>query len=203
VSLAPAAASGLYPVSFTLFEAGAWTLAVTSSGGVPIALVRDPDGVVRAFVNVCRHRAAPLVREDGPGERCFVCGFHGWVYDTNDGDALSTTPLCSPMLRGEMHSSSDVCILLSVAPDSTDEMGYVYAAEGYHFYAMRKYYLAKVSAIWMVSPQSQDRLFGKRRDLRFLDLLLNRFRLLFDNRQLSFLDRLLDTPTKHETAVEK
>jgi len=64
------------------------------SGGVPIALVRDPDGVVRAFVNVCRHRAAPLVREDGPGERSFVCGFHGWVYDTNDGRLLGRPRSC-------------------------------------------------------------------------------------------------------------
>ena len=38
--------------------AGAWK-AITVAG-LPVLLVRDKDGVLRAFLNVCRHRAAPL-----------------------------------------------------------------------------------------------------------------------------------------------
>ena len=64
------------------------------SGGVPVVIVRSVDGGLRAFVNVCRHRAAPLVRSWGPGERSFVCPFHGWVYDTADGRLLGQPRSC-------------------------------------------------------------------------------------------------------------
>ena len=33
-----------------------------SVAGKPLILVRAPDGIIRAFYNVCRHRAAPVVR---------------------------------------------------------------------------------------------------------------------------------------------
>jgi choline monooxygenase len=49
-------------------------------GGVPIVLVRDLDGEIRGFVNVCRHRAHPVVLE----EQCrntLQCQYHGWTYD--------------------------------------------------------------------------------------------------------------------------
>ena len=44
--------------------------------------IRDRDGALHAFHNVCRHRGAPILK-DGPG-RCDVlrCGYHGWTYDT-------------------------------------------------------------------------------------------------------------------------
>lgn len=65
------------------------------SGGVPIVVVRAPDGGVRAYVNVCRHRAAPLVRGlEVTNERSFVCPFHGWVYDTADGSLLGQPRSC-------------------------------------------------------------------------------------------------------------
>jgi choline monooxygenase len=52
--------------------------------------VRDRDGELRAFHNVCRHRGAPLV-DDGAG-RCDVlrCRYHGWTYDTSG--RLRATP---------------------------------------------------------------------------------------------------------------
>lgn len=49
--------------------------------GFPVFAVRGEDGVVRAFHNVCRHRAAQLVA-DGEG-RCgkqVVCPYHSWAY---------------------------------------------------------------------------------------------------------------------------
>lgn len=49
--------------------------------GVPILLVRDHDGEVRAFLNVCRHRGARVARGCGRAERVFVCPYHGWSYD--------------------------------------------------------------------------------------------------------------------------
>jgi choline monooxygenase len=48
--------------------------------GWPIVVVRGTDGRLRAFHNVCRHRAGPLV-DDGCGAlRSFVCRYHGWAY---------------------------------------------------------------------------------------------------------------------------
>ncbi len=65
------------------------------SGGVPIVVVREAQGDVRAYVNVCRHRAAPLVRGiEITNERSFVCPFHGWVYDTADGRLLGQPRSC-------------------------------------------------------------------------------------------------------------
>lgn len=55
-------------------------LAVTAAG-YPLILVRGEDGALRAFHNVCRHRAGPLA-EDGPGhcDRALTCRYHGWRY---------------------------------------------------------------------------------------------------------------------------
>jgi choline monooxygenase len=48
-------------------------------GGEPVVVVRDAEGRLRAFSNVCRHRAGPVAA--GRGERRnFRCGYHGWTY---------------------------------------------------------------------------------------------------------------------------
>lgn len=52
----------------------------------PLLLVRQPDGTVRAFLNVCRHRGARVVPAGrGHGARSFVCPYHAWTYKP-DGD---------------------------------------------------------------------------------------------------------------------
>lgn len=48
--------------------------------GKPVLLVRGPDGQIRAFYNVCRHRAAPVVREDAGNAAEFQCFYHLWTY---------------------------------------------------------------------------------------------------------------------------
>jgi phenylpropionate dioxygenase-like ring-hydroxylating dioxygenase large terminal subunit len=52
--------------------------------GVPIVVARGRDGEVRAFLNVCLHRGARLVRESRGKAKLFTCWFHGWSY-ANDG----------------------------------------------------------------------------------------------------------------------
>lgn len=50
--------------------------------GEPLVAVRDKDQSVRAFFNVCRHRAARLL--DGDSGNCgarIVCPYHAWSYD--------------------------------------------------------------------------------------------------------------------------
>jgi len=50
-------------------------------GGAPVVVVRNADGALAAFHNVCRHRAGALVA-DGQGQcgEAFVCRYHGWRY---------------------------------------------------------------------------------------------------------------------------
>ena len=60
-------------------SAGAWT--AVSAGGMPVLLVRDREGVLRAFLNVCRHRAAPLCEPgDGGSGAAISCPYHAWLY---------------------------------------------------------------------------------------------------------------------------
>jgi nitrite reductase/ring-hydroxylating ferredoxin subunit len=49
--------------------------------GIPLLLTRA-DGGLRAFVNVCRHRATRVeTAAGGCDKKCFVCPLHGWRYD--------------------------------------------------------------------------------------------------------------------------
>ncbi len=52
----------------------------TQVAGKPIVIVRGEDGVIRAFYNVCRHRAAEVVREESGNARSFTCFYHHWNY---------------------------------------------------------------------------------------------------------------------------
>ncbi|MBT3707581.1 MAG: Rieske 2Fe-2S domain-containing protein [Proteobacteria bacterium] len=52
-------------------------------------IIRNQDGKIRAFHNVCRHRGAKLVdSERGTCGRTLSCPFHGWTYCL-DGELLS------------------------------------------------------------------------------------------------------------------
>jgi phenylpropionate dioxygenase-like ring-hydroxylating dioxygenase large terminal subunit len=66
-------------VTDELPEAGTWQ--GLTVGGIPILLARDGDGVLRGFLNACRHRAAPLceVGDVGSGAR-IRCPYHSWLY---------------------------------------------------------------------------------------------------------------------------
>jgi choline monooxygenase len=59
----------------------------------PVVVVRGKDDALRAFSNVCRHRAGPVAR--GAGRRMSLqCGYHGWTY------ALDGTLLGTPEVEG-------------------------------------------------------------------------------------------------------
>lgn len=59
------------PGSFKVFD----------DAGVPIFVTRDHDGQVHAFLNICPHRAARIVRTDSGKASRFTCRFHGWTFD--------------------------------------------------------------------------------------------------------------------------
>jgi len=56
------------------------TLAACRAGDVPVLLVRDREGALRAFLNVCRHRGSQLV--EGQARRATIqCPYHAWTYE--------------------------------------------------------------------------------------------------------------------------
>ena len=49
---------------------------------VPVLAVRQADGTIRAYLNVCAHRFAKLVDARAGAKKLFVCPYHSWAYDT-------------------------------------------------------------------------------------------------------------------------
>ena len=60
------------------------------AAGMPLLLLRDRDGAVRVFHNVCRHRGAVMVAKPCKGLKLLTCPYHAWAYGL-DG-ALRTRP---------------------------------------------------------------------------------------------------------------
>ncbi|WP_437881188.1 aromatic ring-hydroxylating oxygenase subunit alpha [Pseudomonas sp. LRF_L74] len=58
------------------------TYTTADIAGHPIAVVRDQDGSLRAFYNVCKHRAHPVLSGEGKVRR-IVCPYHSWCYGLN------------------------------------------------------------------------------------------------------------------------
>ncbi|KAL4805777.1 Rieske [2Fe-2S] iron-sulfur domain-containing protein [Aspergillus unguis] len=52
-------------------------------GGFEFVLVKDRQGQINAFHNVCRHRAFPVVTAQEGNSRIFACKYHGWSYGLN------------------------------------------------------------------------------------------------------------------------
>jgi nitrite reductase/ring-hydroxylating ferredoxin subunit len=55
-----------------------------------IIVMRQRDGSVKAFVNLCRHRGALLEERDKGRCRLFSCGYHRWSYNP-DGSLRAVT----------------------------------------------------------------------------------------------------------------
>ena len=58
-------------------EPGSFTTAMIA--GHSIAIVRDRDGTLRAFYNVCKHRAHELLQGEGTLNH-IMCPYHAWAY---------------------------------------------------------------------------------------------------------------------------
>jgi choline monooxygenase len=59
---------------------GAGDHVVVDCAGLPVIAVRGGDGEIRAFHNVCRHRAGPIAQCDGLAAKSLRCRYHGWTY---------------------------------------------------------------------------------------------------------------------------
>jgi len=63
--------------------------------GVPLLLIRDKEGTVRVFENICRHRGMILVEEPRRIEGAIRCPYHSWCYSTK-GNLVSTPHVGGP-----------------------------------------------------------------------------------------------------------
>lgn len=50
--------------------------------GFPIFLILGKDGEIRAFHNVCRHRAYTVANKERGSSTVLGCRYHGWSYNT-------------------------------------------------------------------------------------------------------------------------
>ena len=72
-------------------RAGSYFTRHIASASTSIIVVRDAEGTVRAFHNICRHRGNMLVWQDDPRQdqsgscRQFTCKYHGWRYGLDGG----------------------------------------------------------------------------------------------------------------------
>lgn len=58
------------------------------AAGMPVLVVRQADGGLRAFLNVCRHRGSKLTFEPCGHQGVFTCPYHAWSY-RSDGSLLN------------------------------------------------------------------------------------------------------------------
>lgn len=72
------------PVGHTSQVAGAGDFITRRLADIPVLVVRDPAGPLRAFINVCRHRGTQVVAAPcGRAAKSFACPYHGWTYGTS------------------------------------------------------------------------------------------------------------------------
>lgn len=48
--------------------------------GNPVIVVRDTEGVLQAYFNVCKHRGGPLAMDTCGHAKVLQCKYHGWTY---------------------------------------------------------------------------------------------------------------------------
>jgi phenylpropionate dioxygenase-like ring-hydroxylating dioxygenase large terminal subunit len=72
----------------------------TYIGEDPVLVVRQADGSVRAFLNVCRHRGMKVCRADEGNASSFTCSYHGWTYDGSG--ALVSVPSLKESFCGRL-----------------------------------------------------------------------------------------------------
>jgi len=119
-------------VSSSLKEPGAFlTLDLI---GVPLLLVRQTDGSVAGFLNICRHRGGMVEPEACGTKRLFACRYHGWTYERDGGlrnvpfaeGFDSVEPACHGLLRvgtAERHGFIWVQLGSSLPPDVAAYLG--------------------------------------------------------------------------------
>jgi choline monooxygenase len=81
---------------------------------LPVVIVRDTGGALRAFANVCRHRGSEVVLERAGNRKTLQCHYHGWTY------SLDGTLRAAPR---ENEQQAFAKAALSLAPFAIDTWG--------------------------------------------------------------------------------
>lgn len=92
-----------------------------SLNGRPVIIVRTDTGEVRACLNQCRHRGAPLVTEEYGHARTFICPYHHWTWKLTGQLISPGRPACFNGLEAEE------TLLIPVAVQ--EKGGFVWIAE--------------------------------------------------------------------------
>ncbi|MGI9387148.1 MAG: aromatic ring-hydroxylating oxygenase subunit alpha [Methyloligellaceae bacterium] len=113
-----------------LREAGSYY--VVNVQGRSICIVRDGGGDLRAFYNVCKHRAHELLKGEGQIKR-IMCPYHAWTYDlegrlrraphTENLKNFKTDGICLDAVRVEEFCGFIYVNLDSHAPSLADQSG--------------------------------------------------------------------------------
>ncbi|KAF5013116.1 hypothetical protein FDECE_836 [Fusarium decemcellulare] len=74
-------------------ESGSWIR--YEEAGFNFFLIRNKEGMIRAFHNICRHRAFPVVTKDQGQNMVLSCKYHGWSYGLNG--QLAKAPMYGDM----------------------------------------------------------------------------------------------------------
>lgn len=82
--------------------------------GLPLLLLRDKEGVVRVFQNICRHRGMILVSEPRKIEGAIRCPYHSWCYSTK-GKLVATPHVGGPGQNTHEDVNKDDLGLIEVA----------------------------------------------------------------------------------------
>ena len=118
---------GWYEEEKTRIFARSWVLAafcselpepgcrlVTEVAGQPILLVRNKQGAIRGFYNICRHRGTTLCHEKKSRSALITCPYHAWTYDL-DG-MLKTRPHFHGAGQHDIHSPESGEEAISLVP---------------------------------------------------------------------------------------
>jgi phenylpropionate dioxygenase-like ring-hydroxylating dioxygenase large terminal subunit len=97
-----------------------------SVGPIPVLVVRDEAGQLRAFLNACRHRGSPLAVDSGTA-RALQCPYHGWVYRLDGslaraagvGEPEGFDLACFGLFEVRVTTFAR-CVLVNVAADAPD-----------------------------------------------------------------------------------
>lgn len=95
-----------------LFAALRTTLAESNAfvtrelGGLPV-LLKNCDGEIRAFENMCPHRQMPI-QKDAFGQARMICPYHGWVF--NEDGRVKTIPHEQRLYDFTDHVRQNLCL---------------------------------------------------------------------------------------------
>ena len=112
-------------------------------GGKPVIVLRDQEGVLRAFANTCRHRGARLLNGQGNCKH-IRCPFHAWTYKL-DG-SLSGAPSMKKVSGFEMSDNG----LISYPAE--ERLGFAFVCLDQSVIDLDDYLgdLAEVHALWPI-----------------------------------------------------